>query len=269
MDRGVCVVWLDICGSKGLNLNKDRDPRIVIIGAGPSGLLTAHYLTERGYQNVVVLEKLGRIGGLCKTITVHGHSFDLGANYTTPAYTEILKIARKLKFELYSERPFSALLVPEKGAVTAITIFKASRQWPSGKKIPLLPFFWALIRYVWIRWQLRGVIDKPTFADIEKADDGFLAKTTYDWLEHHDILELQRVFELPITLMGYGYLEKTAAIYALKFMSVKTFIPMVLKETPVIGKLISWPKRFLFGYQRFFDRLSWGFDVRFNITIQY
>ncbi len=65
--------------------NKDLNSKIVIIGAGASGLSAAHFLKKSGYKNVLVLEKLGRVGGLCRTITEDYMSFDLGANYITLA----------------------------------------------------------------------------------------------------------------------------------------------------------------------------------------
>jgi phytoene dehydrogenase-like protein len=45
-------------------------------------------LAEQGFHNVTVLEKLGRIGGLCKSLTADGMSYDLGANDVTWAYQE-------------------------------------------------------------------------------------------------------------------------------------------------------------------------------------
>ena len=94
------------------------EPRVVVVGAGPAGLLTAHYLREHGYRNVVILEKLGRVGGLCDTVTADGRSFDLGANYVTPGYTQILKLAETLGVQVYSERPFVAMTVPSEPAGT-------------------------------------------------------------------------------------------------------------------------------------------------------
>ena len=74
----------------------DKTSRIAIVGAGPAGLSTAWFLSKRGYHNVTVLEKLGRVGGLCKSLTVDGMSFDLGANYVTWGYQETLAIAKEV-----------------------------------------------------------------------------------------------------------------------------------------------------------------------------
>ena len=71
----------------------DRSARIAIVGAGPAGLSTAWFLAREGYTDVTVLEKLGQVGGLCKSLTVDGMSYDLGANYLTWAYQETLAIA--------------------------------------------------------------------------------------------------------------------------------------------------------------------------------
>ena len=249
---------------------KKKEPKIAIIGAGPAGLFTAHYLQERGYSNVYVLEKLGRLGGLCKTVTVNNHSFDLGANYVVPSYKEVRKLAKKLKAELYSERPFIAMDIPEDAndPVKYSSIFSASRKTVDGKTIPLLRFAMKTIKYVWIRHKLGRFIDKPTFEGVESFQNGALAKPLANWLHDNGLGDLTLVFDLPITLMGYGQIDKTPAIYALKFMSVKAFVPMVLKEVPFIGKFISWPKRFTYGYQRFFERLSWNLDVRLGANIQ-
>jgi len=89
-----------------------NDPRIVIVGAGPAGLSAAYFLRRRGYRHVLVLEKLGRVGGLVYSLTVGGRAFDLGANYVTPEYRETLGLAREVGAEMYTEKPFVAMTVP-------------------------------------------------------------------------------------------------------------------------------------------------------------
>jgi phytoene dehydrogenase-like protein len=61
---------------KNENGKIDKNATIVIVGAGPAGLSTAWFLSKNGYHNVTVLEKLGRVGGLCKSLTVDGMSYD-------------------------------------------------------------------------------------------------------------------------------------------------------------------------------------------------
>ena len=61
----------------------DKRSRIAIIGAGPAGLSAAWMLGKQGFHDVTVLEKLGRVGGLCKSLTIDGLSYDLGADYLT------------------------------------------------------------------------------------------------------------------------------------------------------------------------------------------
>ncbi len=247
-----------------------KDDRIAILGAGPAGLLTAHYLKEAGYTNVIVLERLGRIGGLCKTITYNGHSFDLGANYVTPAYTEIRKIAKQVGASMYTERPFIAMTVPDsehpKDRVSYDSMFNAVRvEQGTGKKIGALRFLWANAKYVWKRFKLRKVIDAPTFAGIENHPE--VCKPFGQWLADEGLDDLATLFQLPVNMMGYGTVKTTPAQYALKFMSLKSFVPMVMKEAPFIGKIVPWPKRFTDGYQRLFERLSWTVDVRMNVHV--
>lgn len=50
---------------------------VVVIGAGPSGLAAA-YETTRHDNSATVLERLGQVGGLARTIRHNGHRFDIG-----------------------------------------------------------------------------------------------------------------------------------------------------------------------------------------------
>src|SRR5512140_51223 len=94
---------------KNENGKIDKDAKIVIVGAGPAGLSTAWFLSNNGFHNVTVLEKLGRGVGLCKSLTFDGMSFDLGANYVTWAYQETLKIAESLGADTYPEKPYISI----------------------------------------------------------------------------------------------------------------------------------------------------------------
>ncbi len=97
----------------------DKTSRIAIVGAGPAGLSTAWFLSKQGFHNVTVLEKLGRVGGLCKSLTVDGMSFDLGANYVTWAYQETLAIAKEVGASTYAEKPYTSIdVAPDRMSFT-------------------------------------------------------------------------------------------------------------------------------------------------------
>ncbi len=53
-------------------MKPERKTRIGIIGAGAAGLTAAHYLKKQGYENITLLEKEGRIGGKCDSLTYEG-----------------------------------------------------------------------------------------------------------------------------------------------------------------------------------------------------
>jgi len=67
--------------------------KVIIIGAGISGLTTAYLLHKEGY-NVTVLEKNDRVGGTIETITEKGFLFDRGPNSaleTTPIISQLVE----------------------------------------------------------------------------------------------------------------------------------------------------------------------------------
>ncbi len=236
-------------------------PRIAIIGAGPAGLSAAYFLKKLEFDNVLVLEKLGRVGGMCRTLTEDYQSFDLGANYLTPAYRETLRLAREYKMKTYGERSPTALDLREPEGYKIRSIWKAARENASLKDLVC-----AGLRYTWLRFKLSRIIDRPGFKNISTYNEGELCIDFEAWLEKHDLGVLKPLFEIPITIMGYGYLHKIAAPYALKYMSLMTFVPMMFKVFPLTACL-PWPKRFIKGYQRLWQAVSWDLNVRNNIEI--
>ncbi len=58
-----------------------QDPRIVIIGAGPTGLGAGYRLSELGYDNWVILEANDYVGGLATSFTDEaGFTYDIGGH---------------------------------------------------------------------------------------------------------------------------------------------------------------------------------------------
>jgi len=66
-----------------------RSPgKIVILGAGPTGLGAAHRLRERGYDDVAIYERNDYPGGLAASFTdEHGFTWDIGGHVQFSHYT--------------------------------------------------------------------------------------------------------------------------------------------------------------------------------------
>ena len=55
--------------------------KIVVIGAGASGIAAATQLVNLGFSNVIILEAENRIGGRIFTVPFAANSIDIGAQW--------------------------------------------------------------------------------------------------------------------------------------------------------------------------------------------
>ncbi|MBL7849483.1 MAG: FAD-dependent oxidoreductase [Cyclobacteriaceae bacterium] len=229
-----------------------EDSSICIVGGGAAGLSAAYFLKERGYRNVVVLEKEDRVGGKCLSLTVNGKSFDLGANYITSSYENVMHLARKFGAAMYTEGKLNAYN-HERREFT--TLFKAV-----VGKTSLLTLGWLGIKYLYLRWRLNDIISvrHPGFKGISKHQE--LCQPFGQWLTANGLEPLEPLFRIPISLMGYGQLKEIPAVYALRYMTCSTFLDLAMAA--VNPNIRGYPKRFTEGYQRLWDRVSWEIEVR-------
>jgi len=172
--------------------------RVCIIGAGPGGLSMAYFLKMRGYKRVTVLESEGRVGGKCFSLTYRGRSFDIGANYVTSDYAEVLRLAKEFDAPLYSETKVAIATFPEAGPPVFADPFKVLTEHAS-----IFALLWAALQYLWLRFLLRRVIDRPGFVGLSQHPE--LCRSFADWLTKHGLAILTPMFEIPITAMGYGH----------------------------------------------------------------
>ena len=235
-----------------------RDARILIVGAGAAGLCTAWYLKLAGFRHVKVFEQSPRLGGKCRSVTVDGESFDLGANYVTSAYARVRELAAHVGATLYTEKAGHVIDV-RTGAMRSILSEVLRRT-------PLPTLLWQSLRYLWKRWRLRRLLTpyQPGFAHVKDCPE--LQGNFADWLRRHRLDALIEIFEIPLTLMGYGKLDGIAAAYALTYMSPQTFMNLSMFAANV--PLRSWPRRFTQGYGRMFERLAAEVDVLTGVRIE-
>lgn len=80
------------------------DRRIIIIGAGPTGLGAAYRLSELGYSNWMIYEKSEQVGGLASSFTdSQGFTWDLGGHVLFSHYPYFDTLVEKLLGDRYIE----------------------------------------------------------------------------------------------------------------------------------------------------------------------
>jgi protoporphyrinogen oxidase len=83
---------------------RTREPRIVIIGAGPTGLAAGYRLCELGYEHWVILEANDYVGGLATSFTDEaGFTYDIGGHVMFSHYPYYDALVDRLMGGEYTE----------------------------------------------------------------------------------------------------------------------------------------------------------------------
>jgi len=230
--------------------------RIGVIGAGPAGLATAMYLIEAGVSDVVVLERLDRIGGKCCTVSIDDTTFDMGANYLTPSYHRTLALAKRLDAKVHpapKRRSFDVATGEYHTLLRAVL---------SGENP--FAFAFATVRYLVKSFRYRRLSAQAGFVGVGAMPE--LHTSLGQWLDDNKMSSLRRLFAVPIEVFGYGYLDEVPVPYVFKYMSTRNFVMMVAVGA---GLPIRWPKQFDRGFQDFWQRVvdHVGIDVRTGVEI--
>ena len=73
-------------------------PDIIIIGAGLTGLTAGYYLRKAG-KKVLLIEQHDRPGGVIRTITEDGFTFEAGPNTGVISSAELVQLFHDLKLQ--------------------------------------------------------------------------------------------------------------------------------------------------------------------------
>ena len=216
--------------------------RIGSIGAGASGLTTAHYLAEASYENVILFERRSRVGGKCDSIIVDGQVYEMGAVFGAPCYALIGDLARRVGLK-------DAAALP--GHYYTPT-GQRNRLYPR-RRLPSL--LWQLfVKLAWLTATQYQGIDQPGLAGIHPD----LYENFQALARRHGLSELPPLFQPITTGFGYGYAKEVPAAYMLKYLSW----PMVV--SCALGKGYVWPE----GIQTLWERLAYEHDVVLGADIQ-
>ena len=99
---------------KYLKLLINSRKKILILGAGISGIACARALKDRGYENITILEARNRVGGRIDSLSYKGLALDLGAAWIHGYQNNpIIPIAKKLNLGLFPTDDNSVMALQE------------------------------------------------------------------------------------------------------------------------------------------------------------
>lgn len=246
-------------------------PSICIVGAGAAGLSAAWYLKKAGYTNVAVLESAGRVGGKCWSVPIGpgNRVLELGAVEITPAYADVLELAREMGAEM-QVAPFWGTANPD----THEIVLDLERV--------IGPYSWAEVAvaavryYASVRFVYRDYVSAPGMAGpigVDGVPAGIptdLCVPMSEWLATSGLEALSGLFAYVATIYGYGDVAETPAAYVLRLIEWRNFRLVVLNVLKgLVGIPTVWPKIFTLGYQDLWTRVAQQLgNVRLNTVIR-
>lgn len=225
--------------ASGASAQKARGVRlrmktVGIVGAGPAGLSAARMIEETGRARAVVFERADRVGGKSFSTPRFGVVHDLGTCYSTLAHGDTNRWMRELGI---AQRPIGrqeidGIPLPKfvSGGRTLAAVGEAAR-----------------FTRAWRR-QMRDFDTRMHETEVR----AIAAAPISEWLERHRLPAIGRFMLRGLTNMGYGYLDVTPTVQALRWCT----------PTLLLSGSLSQIKAPAGGWQAFWEKLSQTLDVR-------
>jgi hypothetical protein len=230
-------------------------PRIGIIGAGPGGLSLAKLLTERGFADITVLEKLAHVGGKSSTHHHEGIGHEMGTCYVADGYTTIktwmaeagIRVHPLERHHIYDR---AGVLLPFEEFVKGDG-FGATLE--LGAELLRYTLAWDHFH----SWDLRGC-DDDALDDREQPMREQVARPFGEWLAERGFDAIARFAMRTMTIMGYGALDRVPTLYGLRWNVPSLFVSAVRKS---VGEPIP-------GWQHLWTNIASHLDVRLEHAIE-
>lgn len=218
------------------------EDKILIVGAGISGLSCAWFLRKKGYKNITILEQNNYIGGKCRTININNSFIDLGAIIGCNTYYELIKILKELKIKVPKTKLDSVYFKNNK---------KINKLFLNEKFPYSLAFIPQIIKL--------GFLLKTKYKNYDKAGHANLhpdLKLSFiEFCQKNKIDKIPMIYACIITAYGYGYLDEVPASYVFKCLPYSTLIAMLSQNYFLLNEK---------GAQFICEKMSEGFDVRLS-----
>ena len=181
---------------------KKEDMKIAIVGGGLSGLVLAEGLQEKGYQKVTLFEEDTRLGGKINSISYQGKSYELGAIFGLPSYTNLKKLMDR--YNIKADGP----------KLSRINYNAAGEKTQPIPKEDIQGFVEELRRLPMILGAYKSLNDFH-LGEIEPL----LMEPFAKWCDHHGLAILKTVYTHYFTIFGLGSIEEVPAIYVLRIIN--------------------------------------------------
>ena len=219
----------------------DKNERIAIIGGGPAGLSAGMYLEKAGFENYVIFERNGWVGGKCHSPNYKGRRYEMGAIMGVPSYYAVHDVEEFCGVTHEGGPKLNRNYKDLQGNV--IDPFDASdpaRVELVGEMRNQVKKFGELLATKYKGYDVnghRGVAQgrydgdavTPQREHIEGENENLkdLALPFKEFCEKNGVPLVQQIWIGPFTSFGYGYFDEIPAAYVLKYLDFQTTMNFV------------------------------------------
>ncbi|WP_058303432.1 FAD-dependent oxidoreductase [Gorillibacterium timonense] len=221
----------------------DRHMRIGIIGAGMSGASAAHYLKQKGYTRITLLEKDDSAGGKCHSIHYRGRTYEMGALIGLPTSRHTIELMKEYGLEEKGPLLERGFFDNEGRKISQIPVGLVQEFAKEFKRLPQL-----LGRY--------QKLQEPGFLGLPPE----LCRPFAEWCDENGLPVTMEVFRHYFSTFGFGSVENTPAAYVLKFLSYENLLSFI-----EITHMITWPSGVRELIRRMADRIE---DLRLTCEVR-
>lgn len=252
-----------------------RTDNIVIIGAGAAGMTMSLMLKRRGFENVHILEKTGRVGGYAETVYYGDGTVphEAATCYTIGHYECALRLMNEYYIGRRSYPDTSQVSAGPNDLTISQFWYGVTSNYP-GLNIQNPSDFANQVYVAYLHYidVYTHAVGKGTFTHPPELDANQLKSinmTTSEFLDVNDLAILKPYIYFAMTQQGYGFMDSTPAYYLLHWIT-PTHILSALRSLLNIKPSVtgSDASMLIEGYGNFMERISKGLNISRNIDIQ-
>lgn len=250
-----------VCLSKAADrFDPSVDMRIAIIGAGASGLTAADTLKRKGYKHISVFEKRDRVGGKVHSVIEDDSIYEVGAFWAGSDYHTVDALAKAYDVSIIDESLVFKVKL-EDGREYGLVEYLTKTTGP----IELAATYgnWKRVLQGFSYLKSADGFFKPLHPDLSLPFDKFAVK--------YGITAFAKAFRPFWIGCGYGYYDKTPALYVLKLMlgaldvSILQFLESILPMDPNPSFGL---RRVEGGFQSLWEKIAANLDdLRLNAKV--